>query len=521
MAGPIRSEPRSETRAAIAQMSTAVPVTAPRPPNAWILYRSDKLKQLPEPAKGEPKRAQADVSRLISTMWRNESDATRAYYEQLADLRKAEHSLMYPGYRYVPMKKEERAALREQRKLEKEQGKKNRQNQRPHRGTSSQPQPSSSTAPTPVPSSALQIFPPIKAGTVYYPMELFGVAGPSPPVSAASSPEPTSSPEYTTSEEELNDTNPPTTKTSPQPSSSANPYLVYFNPGGKHQSQPTFPTTFTFVPQPSTSASATPLLQSPLVQQPQLEPSQANDHLQLPSSTSHVDYSSIMDNANQFQNIEQHHQGFQLPPLLDNLTFDVDQDFFASANALLDPNSSMGNSLDALFVSDNIFSLNNINPDLFQPLPTGGELLINLGGEYPDMDFSALIDMGMLDPTMNSNPSLLLNPEPNRADDNLYSSNNDLDQSGLYELLSTSLEEYSSSPSTSSQHSMPPTPAPLQPALSVDLSNTESQKSTSAYVPPSGAAQASSRRVGGSWKPPPFIHNEGSLDNMSVMLSAS
>ncbi|KAI0044986.1 HMG-box, partial [Auriscalpium vulgare] len=77
----------------------------PRPRNAWILYRSDKIKDLPALEPGHPKRGQADVSKAISVMWNNETTDVRAEYERLAERAKEEHALKYPGYKYVPMKK--------------------------------------------------------------------------------------------------------------------------------------------------------------------------------------------------------------------------------------------------------------------------------------------------------------------------------------------------------------------------------------------------------------------------------
>ena len=154
---------------------------APRPPNAWILYRSDRLKELPPLAQGE-RRAQADVSRMISRMWKNETDETRQHYERLADEKKAEHSIKYPGYRFQPMKKEERVALREQKKMVKDAERKSRQQQRGR--ASQQPPtlpPTSHSTPEPqalqVPPLYIQhshLYPPIPSGSIYYPIELFG-----------------------------------------------------------------------------------------------------------------------------------------------------------------------------------------------------------------------------------------------------------------------------------------------------------------------------------------------------------
>jgi hypothetical protein len=77
----------------------------PRPPNAWILYRSDKLQQLPPPALGQPKPTQAEVSKIISAQWKTESDEVRAIYDERAQAAKLEHSRLYPNYRFTPMKR--------------------------------------------------------------------------------------------------------------------------------------------------------------------------------------------------------------------------------------------------------------------------------------------------------------------------------------------------------------------------------------------------------------------------------
>src|SRR5882724_9199923 len=52
-----------------------------RPPNAWIIYRKTKLPTLPPVAPGQSRRCQAEVSRIISKMWREEPDHVKAEYE--------------------------------------------------------------------------------------------------------------------------------------------------------------------------------------------------------------------------------------------------------------------------------------------------------------------------------------------------------------------------------------------------------------------------------------------------------
>lgn len=93
----------------------------PRPPNAWILYRSDKLQELPPPPVGHPKPTQAEVSKIISAQWRAETDDVRATYEQRAETAKAEHARLYPNYRFAPMKRADKDRIREEKRQAKEQ----------------------------------------------------------------------------------------------------------------------------------------------------------------------------------------------------------------------------------------------------------------------------------------------------------------------------------------------------------------------------------------------------------------
>lgn len=95
----------------------------PRPANAWILYRSDKMKDIPPALPGQARRPQADISKLIAAMWKAESPEVRQRYEAMSDLKKAEHLAMYPGYRFQPMKKAEKEKMRAEKKAEKEREK--------------------------------------------------------------------------------------------------------------------------------------------------------------------------------------------------------------------------------------------------------------------------------------------------------------------------------------------------------------------------------------------------------------
>ena len=66
-----------------------------RPPNAWILYRSDKMKTL---KRTEPSAPRRDSSKLIAEMWKDETEDVKRYYWTLADLAKAEYHAHYPTY---------------------------------------------------------------------------------------------------------------------------------------------------------------------------------------------------------------------------------------------------------------------------------------------------------------------------------------------------------------------------------------------------------------------------------------
>lgn len=95
----------------------------PRPPNAFILYRSEQIKILKEG--GAPKKPQSDISKLIGGMWRSESVEVRRWFEHQAELKKLEHAETFPStssivrelvadrpadYRYCPVRKPRRVA---------------------------------------------------------------------------------------------------------------------------------------------------------------------------------------------------------------------------------------------------------------------------------------------------------------------------------------------------------------------------------------------------------------------------
>jgi predicted Fe-S protein YdhL (DUF1289 family) len=73
----------------------------PRPPNAFILYRRAKQ---PAILAAHRNLTNAEISRYISSCWKNETDQERLAWERYADQKKLEHMQAYPNYVYRPNK---------------------------------------------------------------------------------------------------------------------------------------------------------------------------------------------------------------------------------------------------------------------------------------------------------------------------------------------------------------------------------------------------------------------------------
>ncbi|KAF8070304.1 hypothetical protein FPV67DRAFT_1486879 [Lyophyllum atratum] len=198
----------------------------PRPPNSWILYRSDMVALLPPPPPGTT-RSQAEVSRIISTMWRTETLEVKAEYDRRAEVKKLEHAAMYPHYRYMPKSKE----LKEEIKREKEEKKKNKRKKKKEEEIRQAPassRPFASRGPTPsLPPLTSLPFPFLTVDQAYY-----GQGGPSPPMSAAASPSP----------EPVQPIDTPTVRANEQAASNQNAYPHYRpHTVAAPQAQPQYP----------------------------------------------------------------------------------------------------------------------------------------------------------------------------------------------------------------------------------------------------------------------------------------
>lgn len=82
----------------------------PRPPNCFILFRAAYLKSTANSTSREGGRQQQkDVSQDAATAWNALPSADKEHYRVQAEIAKAEHARMYPGWVYKPrMKKKEK-----------------------------------------------------------------------------------------------------------------------------------------------------------------------------------------------------------------------------------------------------------------------------------------------------------------------------------------------------------------------------------------------------------------------------
>lgn len=162
-------------------------VKPPRPPNAWILFRADQAKCIPKGA-GAPQ--QSEVSKTISQLWRDAPPEVKEHYERMADLRKQQHALQYPDYRFQPVKKEDKDRMRVEKKAEREASRGPSRRTRTLASHRYAPYAASDYASTPAPATPASTFP--TSHQSYYPgganYQIHGTFGPTPPMSAASSP---------------------------------------------------------------------------------------------------------------------------------------------------------------------------------------------------------------------------------------------------------------------------------------------------------------------------------------------
>ncbi|KAK7029655.1 hypothetical protein VNI00_014353 [Paramarasmius palmivorus] len=74
----------------------------PRPPNAFILFRSDYWKREKLHVEEEREKDHREISRLAARTWNELPAEQKEYYKNMALIKKAEHARRYPGYKYAP-----------------------------------------------------------------------------------------------------------------------------------------------------------------------------------------------------------------------------------------------------------------------------------------------------------------------------------------------------------------------------------------------------------------------------------
>ncbi|PIL30883.1 transcription factor [Ganoderma sinense ZZ0214-1] len=82
----------------------------PRPPNAFLIFRSELWNK--EKIKGSVERDHRQISRIAGRYWQELSDAERAPYHVLAEKAKRDHAELYPDYKYSPVYRKDKATKR-------------------------------------------------------------------------------------------------------------------------------------------------------------------------------------------------------------------------------------------------------------------------------------------------------------------------------------------------------------------------------------------------------------------------
>ncbi|KAG1777053.1 hypothetical protein EV702DRAFT_302170 [Suillus placidus] len=559
MTGPIRS--KGKARASDDEEVMHPPqLQPPRPPNAWILYRSDKIKVLPPAEPGQRNRAQADVSKLISDMWRNESDAVKLEYERLADARKAEHQRLYPDYRFQPMKKEEKERLREEKRQRKERAREKKKprgrahafagpSQEQHEVVAQHPM----QEPGPQQAAVAYAPPYFHAGVMpvqnvpsqiphhnynfFDPEMQYGLAGPSPPLSAVSSPNPSSASESSCLSDELLLRVDALSSARVSPIPDAQPRPSQQQP---YDGLPSFPQSF---PRSQHSYGMEPMP----VQQPQA----AYAQWQAPQAAWQAPQEHILPQPSGSGAAQ------QPAPEWDNFdasegTFDYQQQDFLNFDLAANNLGSMQDlerSLQAMLSStgqNGVFSMSNIKPAdiLAQPeselavemAPKPDAQSRELENYYNSFDIEAALGASQEHQASTVNPSGTVNPADTVINTNLsaddftsfFQPNPDVQAymaaqqrqrqpsaftRDIMQFINFDAGEGGSQNAAAPQVGAPPPPTQQpQAPIFTQMTNTAAAVPQSGYVPPAGAVHSSTRRVGASWKPSYAIPDDSVID---------
>ncbi|KAJ3821951.1 hypothetical protein EV361DRAFT_540014 [Lentinula raphanica] len=427
-----------------------------RPPNAWILFRSDMNRAL---KLKYPKATQSLLSKQISDLWANAIPEVRAEYERRAEAAKVAHHMKYPNYKFNPRKKEDIAREKQARLQAKEERARRNQARHAHRAPVDQAQ-----------------LPPLPS--LYPTLADFGPNGPSPPVSAAGS---------------------------PQDLSSREPSPAQFPP---HPLMTQYPT-------PSSQIAPSPLDQtfSPLTA----------SNMSLAGPSNWTGSSAQYDPSSSYQNAGESEYSallrFDLPNSQQPIDPSLQQPMFDSSSS-----QEQTQNLGVALLGTGDSSIFHVNP-LDDGIINGQQNLdLNIGvGDLTSIfnlsewQFNETMDQSQSQFSENIDFAALFSSldETSHAPQNSsYAAGNHMQSE------SPSYEHHPSRPPSGSYSSYfaqtPTESAGIQPSALLNTASTSSQTldqepaQTSSYAPPSGAVYAGNRRVGGNWSQYSFPAEEHS-----------
>ncbi|KAI0935818.1 hypothetical protein AcV5_004135 [Taiwanofungus camphoratus] len=82
----------------------------PRPPNAFMLFRSDLWAK--EKIKSSVERDHRQISRIAGALWNSLPEAQRAPFKRLAEAAKQHHAQLFPEYKYAPVYRKDKPVKR-------------------------------------------------------------------------------------------------------------------------------------------------------------------------------------------------------------------------------------------------------------------------------------------------------------------------------------------------------------------------------------------------------------------------
>ncbi|KAK1229159.1 hypothetical protein PQX77_007731 [Marasmius sp. AFHP31] len=444
-----------------------------RPPNAWILFRSDVARAIAHDEELHPelpRRTQAQISKEISHLWNTLDPQRKAEYERRAEAKKHEHSLLYPDYRFQPMKKEEKER---QKQLKKQKDKEERYRQRNEAVASSSRLQSATASPAPHPAS----------------LPASGV-----PPNFPSSSTPTQHSQSTHS-----------TPLFPQTSLSQSPQ----NPAAVELFGPSPPLCAADSPSDTTYGGDS--LQALLLQPPPLDLSATNiSHEALAHSIASpapsTPWTPALSEADATWNNPDHvpWQDIPAPAALEPNFLRLDVPLPPQTPWSADGETTFDQSLQAIINSSSnpsIFHLDNFDPNTFSE---GAPLDIQLGDVGSGMDLSMFSYAEWADvladylPNNNNFAPSDATAAGSTFNDGRLPSNPQSSYSGEFE---DNLNQFVDLDGTASQQqpAPPPPPAHIPSPPASDHSSDASSSTGSSYAPPMYTNQ---RRAGGTWRPP-------------------